>query len=223
MDKCPLCLSYETSEYSRDQKRIYYQCSQCSLIFVPRNLLIAEKEEKLRYESHKNDALDAGYKAYLGKIADSLLPFLADDSQGLDFGSGRTTLLADLLKEKGINVESYDLFFRPDEKIWSRHYDFIVLSEVVEHLREPLETLKSLKEILTKDGQLFIKTKFYPKEKKNFENWFYKRDMTHVQFFSDSSMRFLARSLGFEGKFQMIGEDLYRIKTTLTENILTNH
>ena len=211
VDKCPVCHGYDNHEFSRDKKRIYYLCNDCSLLFVPRNLLIGIDEEKQRYQAHDNDFENADYRAYLSKIIDSFEPFLLKGTQGLDFGSGKTTLFADLVKERGFEMISYDLYFHPDEEIWFKKFDFIVLSEVIEHLREPRHCLERVKSLLNSSGQLFIKTKFYPSDKKLFDNWFYKRDMTHVQFFNRNSLNQLAKSVGFSGIFKMIGEDLYRI------------
>jgi SAM-dependent methyltransferase len=211
VDKCPVCHGYDNHEFSRDKKRIYYLCNDCSLVFVPRNLLIATEEEKKRYESHDNSNENTEYRAYLTKIADSIEPLLLKGTHGLDFGSGKTTLFSDLLKERGFQMSSYDLYFHPNEEIWSQKFDFIVLSEVIEHVRDPHECLEKIKSLLNSAGQLFIKTKFYPPDKKLFDDWFYKRDMTHVQFFNRNSLNQLAKTVGFNGSFKMIGEDLYRI------------
>lgn len=205
---CPLCLCPESELYDRDKTRSYEICRKCSLVFVPRDDLLSEKSEKERYEAHQNDEEDQGYQNYLGQIVETINPFLPPQSLGLDFGCGKTLLLEKLLEEKGHFTESYDVFFRPDEKVLKASYDFIVLSEVIEHLRAPHDEMKKIRAMLKSSGQLFIKTKVLPSTKENFSNWFYKRDTTHVQFFSGKSFLELARLLELK-EAQSIGNDLY--------------
>lgn len=190
---CLLC-AHPTHFFSKDPLRSYVQCSHCELVFVPRAELISVDEEKIRYNTHQ---VDAGYRSYLSAIRDTVIPHV-QNGPGLDFGCGLTTMLADLFQESGIKMESYDLFYRPEENIWNQKFSFIVLSEVVEHLRDPLGTMKRLDELLLPGGKIFLKTKFLPE---HFENWYYKRDLTHVQFFNPASMQKLAEVLGKKPSF----------------------
>ena len=82
------------------------------------------------------------------------------------------------------------------------------MSEVIEHLREPSIELEKINELLNPDGILFVKTKLLPGTLKEFENWFYKRDMTHIQFFSNESLSAFSALLGLSQP-ETIGEDLY--------------
>ncbi len=204
---CPLCLHHESDIFCRDKKRQYNVCRSCSLVFVPRNELISPSLEKSRYESHENDE-NRQYQNYLSIIADAISQKLPAVGFGLDFGCGRTNLLANLLRNKGHEVISYDIFFYPAQNYLESQYDFIIMSEVIEHLREPSTELEKIKELLNPDGILFIKTKLLPETLKEFENWFYKRDMTHVQFFSNESLSALSALLGLSQP-ETIGEDLY--------------
>lgn len=200
---CPVCSSQELELFDQDKFRSYQKCLGCKLVYVPRNNLISTLDEKTRYDSHE---IDLGYEKYLTKISESILPHVSSTLKGLDFGSGKTEFMAQLFKNHGIHVDSFDKYFLPTE-IWDKKFDFIILSEVIEHLREPMIEMEKLKELLNPNGQFFIKTKFLPLEKEDFKNWFYKRDITHIQFFDPESMKYLARRLGFS--FKEIGEDLY--------------
>jgi SAM-dependent methyltransferase len=200
---CPLCTSSSQDLYHRDKTRSYFKCSTCELVFVPRDELISPDQEKARYESHENSEDDSGYREYLGKIAASIIPHLEEKDAGLDFGSGKTKLLAELLKPH--HVESYDIFFHPANDLLEKTYQFIIMSEVIEHLREPHIVLEKLKSLLTPAGKLFIKTKFYPDQQK-FADWFYKRDITHVQFFNEHSFKQITQSC------EQIGEDLWLLR-----------
>lgn len=204
---CPLCSLTNSTLYEEDKKRHYFQCESCQLVFVPRTEVLSEDLEKKRYEAHDNDASDAGYVEYLTKIVESITPFLHEYSKGLDFGCGKSMLLAKILKAKKIECSSYDLFFHPNVEVLNGKYDFIVLSEVIEHLRFPSNELTQLTSLLQNDGMLFIKTKLLPK-KEDFSSWFYKRDLTHIQFFSEESFHALSGLFGLSSA-QRVGEDLY--------------
>ena len=110
--------------------------------------------------------------------------------------------MSQIFDENGLNCDSYDPFYFPDVSIWKKSYEFLVMNEVIEHLSDPAGTISKLRTILT--GPIFIRTKFYPETEKEFANWFYKRDATHVQFFN-------LKSLSQLGTVKVIGEDLYRI------------
>jgi hypothetical protein len=198
---CPLCSSSEASLYDKDMKRSFYLCGSCALVYVSRSDLLSAKDERERYEAHENSSEDAGYVQYLKSIFTSVEPHIKVGDEGLDFGSGKTSVLGDFFP----SCDSYDVFFQPREEIWLKRYDFIILSEVIEHLAQPLETMERLSGLLKPGGQFFIKTKFIPD---NFSAWFYKRDLTHVQFFSPASMNWLSRRLGMSECLEM-GKDLY--------------
>lgn len=204
--KCPLCESSDLRLWSEDKLRSYHYCNRCTLIFVPRYQLILETEEFERYKEHESDE---GYRSYLGAIVTGALPFLPKGSRGLDFGCGQTKLLGEIFLEGGLEVESFDLFFHPLD-LAGKKYDFIILSEVIEHLREPLIELQRIRELLAEGGQLFVKTRIYPTRQEEFSSWFYKRDVTHIQFFSEGSFKKLADLLNLQGPETTSCRDLVR-------------
>jgi len=195
---CPLCHSADNELFDQDPIRHYYLCKSCGLVFVPRNELISESLEKSRYDAHENSETDSGYREYLTSIAVSIRPHLKHGEKGLDFGCGRTKLLAEILSPQ--TIDSYDVYFHPEESLLEQNYDFIIMSEVIEHLRDPALTMKKLR---TLSSKFFIKTKMYP-DKEEFGSWFYKRDNTHVQFFNETSFN----ELKFK-EWKKIGTDLY--------------
>ncbi|MBA2403338.1 MAG: class I SAM-dependent methyltransferase [Bdellovibrionales bacterium] len=204
---CPLCLDCNAQEYAQD-KRDYYLCSHCKLIFVPRTQLISVEDERQRYQRHQNESENASYQAYLSQIAFACEPHLKKNSHGLDFGCGPSPLLAQIFTQHGFPTTAFDLFFHPALNYKQQKYDFIILSEVIEHLRSPREVMTELKTLLKTGGSIFVKTKFYP-ERNLFNDWFYKRDSTHIQFFSKITCHYLAdiQQLKFVGE---IGPDLYQ-------------
>jgi rubredoxin len=199
---CPLCLAQESSLFDQDKFRSYLKCSTCGLVFVPRDSLISEDQEKERYEAHENGENQSGYIQYLSKIGEAIKPFLNEGDRGLDFGCGKTKLLAGLLAPH--HVSSYDVYFHPQHELLNVTYDFVILSEVIEHLRDPRKEMLKLS-----SPKIFIKTKFYPEV--GFNQWFYKRDKTHIQFFNPGSFDELAKINGYKS-WEKIGEDLYCFK-----------
>ncbi len=200
--KCPFCQKFGADLFDRDSFREFFLCASCTIIFVPRTSLPDPLEEKKRYDAHQNDESDPGYRQYLMKTVRPVISELKGIGLGLDFGCGKTQLLGKLFHDHGYAMDSYDLFYLPDESIWEKSYDFVVMNEVIEHLGDPMGTIERLKTICR--GPLFVRTKFYPTSQKEFTNWFYKRDLTHVQFFNRNSLSVL-------GNVTELDEDLYRI------------
>lgn len=205
---CPLCHHEKTDLYEKVQDRTYYQCEICSLVFVPRIELITFLQEKERYENHQNSEDNIDYLRYLEAIAEKISSKVPKGSVGLDFGCGRSLLMEKILIQHGFSVSSYDLFFHPNQTALEKKYDFILLSEVIEHLRDPYEELRKINGLLKKNGSLIIKTKLLTKEITDFKNWFYRRDITHIQFFSESSFLKLGHLFQFN-KYEEMGEDLF--------------
>jgi SAM-dependent methyltransferase len=207
---CPVCSCGQVALYDEDKFRQYFLCSDCQLVFVPREKLIAFAEEAARYEAHNNDEGEQ-YRQYLARIVEAIRPLLVRNARGLDFGCGKTTLLAKIFAGYGVGVESFDLYFHPRQELLQQQYDFIVLSEVIEHLHEPLSVMQQLRGLLKPHGQIYIKTKLYPPDAGAFHQWFYKRDITHVQFFNYESMGQLARLLDMQGPTKLALDDLYAL------------
>ena len=199
---CPFCQKFGAELYHRDDVREFFHCPHCTIIFVPRSSLISLSEEKKRYDSHQNEESDPEYRRYFLKTVNPVVPQVSQRARGLDFGCGKTKLMEKLLRECGLEVHSYDPFYFPDQTIWHKHFDFAVLNEVIEHLNEPAKTLTVLKTII--HGPIFVRTKLYPKSEAEFAKWFYKRDITHVQFFS-------LKALSMIGQVKVLDTDLYRI------------
>jgi hypothetical protein len=205
---CPLCFSSHHEVFDVDRFRTYLLCKDCALVFVPREELISGDLEKKRYESHHNSENNLEYKKYLQKTANHMASFLKKGTLGLDFGCGKTRILEEYLEKDGLDVLSYDLFFYPDVSVFEQKFHFIVLSEVIEHLRKPSEEMRKLTSLLDEDGLIFIKTKLRPQKAVEFKDWFYKRDMTHIQFFSESSFEKLSMAFNLTRAMQ-IDHDLF--------------
>lgn len=91
----------------------------------------------------------------------------------------------------------YDPFFWPDSTVFEGKFDFITASEVMEHLYSPKMELQRLFAMLRPGGWLGVMTLFYD-ARIDFAGWHYRRDPTHVAFYSHRTLVWLALQLGFE-------------------------
>ena len=202
----------------RDEARDYFLCGTCGLIFVPPAQFVPPEAEKARYDLHQNSPQDAEYRKFLSRLLAPMCMRLAPGSSGLDFGSGPSPTLSLMFREEGHSMTIYDLFYAQDPSVLEHTYDFITLTEVVEHLRAPGQELEKLWTILKPGGLLGIMTRMpseecrMPNGTKNasrinvesFVRWHYRNDLTHVCFFSRTTFEWLAdrwhAQLTFAGK-----------------------
>ncbi|NNE98128.1 MAG: class I SAM-dependent methyltransferase [Pyrinomonadaceae bacterium] len=204
--KCSLCASEKTDFFFEDKFRPYNRCRNCSLIFVTPEFHVSREREKSRYEEHNNDPDDRGYRDFLERITLPIKDKFDPPARGLDFGCGPTTLLADILSEKGFEMDVYDLFYQPDTSVLEKKFDFIVTTEVVEHLAKPLDVFEMLLSMLKPNGMLAVMTRLHD-DSIDFKTWHYKNDPTHICFFSVETFEWLSARLGVEHR--RVESDIY--------------
>ncbi|MGI0116162.1 class I SAM-dependent methyltransferase [Zooshikella sp. RANM57] len=206
---CPLCTATGLQLYHQDKYRAYMQCATCNFIFVPASYHLTTEEEKQIYDQHQNDIYDQGYRRFLSRVMDPLLLKLAVSAKGLDFGCGPGPALAAMLEEKGFLVNKYDLFYYPDKSVLNQNYDFIIATEVIEHLADPLFYFKQWLALLKPGGWLGLMTKLVTNQR-DFANWHYIRDLTHISFFSPQVFEYLSHYYPIE--FEIVGNDVILIQ-----------
>jgi hypothetical protein len=187
---CHLCLS-PTGFFFKDQNRDYHICNACDLVFVPSPQHISISEEKNRYMEHNNDPGDEGYRNFLRPVAEAVLKNHARSAQGLDFGCGTGSPLSGMLEGHKLKMDIYDPFFARNTEVFRKRYDFLTCTEVIEHLRYPRKDLVRIWDLVKPGGELYIKTQFRLPER-DFANWAYIRDLTHVVFYTKQTMAWLA-------------------------------
>ena len=195
-----MCKSAAIEPYHKDAVRSYLRCTSCQLIFVPTRYWLSLGEERATYDLHENDVNDPGYRRFLSRFAAPLVERLQPGQQGLDFGCGPGPALANMLEEQGHPMELYDPFYADNPSVFTRTYDFICATEVVEHLRDPGQAFDSLFGLLKPGGILGIMTKLAT-DKSAFANWHYIRDMTHICFYHRDTFVYLARRFDAELTF----------------------
>ena len=196
-DVCVLCGCRSEPFFEKGPKR-YLRCPQCAAVFLDPVCRISSDEEKKRYALHRNDAGNAGYLEFLAPLVHEVETRRDTRCAVLDFGSGPTPVLADILRAKGYDVALYDPYFSPDRTVLERTYDLIVCCEVIEHFRDPAEEFALLRRLLKPDGALICMTDFVT-DTTDFANWYYKNDATHIFFCHERTCAYIERQFGFGG------------------------
>lgn len=222
---CPIC-GYERNVSFRFLKNDYkiYRCDACNLMFVhpqpsPDELLriydnsyfrrgnkylrVNETESRSRNLDNDKRKIDV-IKKYkeTGKILDigcargDFLYLARQD--GFDVtGVEVSTFCADYVKNKlGIDVYSGDLL---SAQLPSSTYDVVTLWDVIEHLRNPLETLNEISRIIRPGGILCFSTgdidSFYSRIMGRF--WHLLTPPQHLFYFTPKSIRKMLYRCGF--------------------------
>jgi len=214
---CILCGTSESAHFHRDQKttdsplRDYFRCSLCKLIFIHPDQRLAPEEEFRRYELHENNPDDPQYRDFLKRMFEPIQERINPSSYGLDFGSGPGPTLNIMFQEAGHTVRIFDIFYANHPAVFSDKYDFITLTEALEHLFHPLDELNRLWSCLIPGGWMGIMTKIST-DLEAFRKWHYKNDPTHVAFFSRHTFDWLGRYWNTKPEF--IGKDVVLFKKT---------
>ena len=197
--QCKIC-QRPTRLLRDEQFRLdYFQCADCQCIFCLEENMLAPDLERKEYLRHNNSLACAGYvKMFDDFIDECVLPFHPGIRSVLDFGSGPEPVLAALLRRRGFEVDIYDVFFAPDESFKRNRYDLVTATEVFEHLSNPLETLRMLAGCLDNEGIIVVMTLFHPQDDSVFFDWWYRRDPTHITFFTPRTFAVMSEMAGLK-------------------------
>ncbi len=171
----------------------YAECPVCGYFQIDEARIPSREAERSRYAQHHNSPDDAGYTGWIGSYLDMIEPWIPPGGTILDFGSGPEPVPARLLTGRGYRVSAYDPFFAPDTAWRSERWQAILLHEVAEHLANPSAVLSELRGLLAPGGVLCIRTRFAPRSREDFGRWWYRMDSTHVGFYTEGTMRWMAR------------------------------
>jgi len=190
---CPLCLSAHILDFDKD----YHLCENCKGIFLKRELLLNNTEEKARYCEHNNDVSDTRYQKFVSPITDRIIKYFSTDDIGLDFGAGTGPVISKVLNDKGYNVKIYDPFFHNYPDFLNNKYNYIACCEVIEHFHNPYREFTLLKNLLCPSGKLFCMTHIYNSQIP-FANWYYRKDPTHVFIYQQKTLLWIKKHFGFK-------------------------
>lgn len=197
---CLLCHSPHSAPFKVDKKpvRSYFHCAECDLIFMDPAERLGPLEEKLRYDQHENQS-SAGYLAFFEPLINSIeehfkaAGVMGSSLTSLDFGCGPTALLSQLLNLRGFKTHDYDLYYHPNQDELRKTYHLVTSTEVWEHLYNPRTEIERMLRLLKPGGLLGVMTSGHRGEAV-FHDWHYRRDTTHVVFFSEQTMQWIAKT-----------------------------
>ncbi|MBR9728728.1 class I SAM-dependent methyltransferase [Shewanella intestini] len=192
MPTCPLCLHENLDEFHQDKHRQYWQCPICDLVSVPASFHLSADAEKAVYDLHDNAFADEGYQRFLSRTLTPLLQRVPQDAVGLDFGCGEGAVLSHMAAKQGVKVHNYDLYYHPFAERLTGQYDFICLTEVIEHIYDAHGLIEQLTHMLKPGGILAVMTKRVLGHAE-FIHWHYKNDPTHINFYSQTTFEWIAK------------------------------
>ncbi len=205
MNTCPLCHGHTLVAYHQDKKRAYLQCQDCALVSVPAEFYLSRDAEKAEYDKHENDPHDLGYQGFLDRTLAPLLARFPTSALGLDFGCGEGQALSLMAKARGYSMKNYDLYYANHPEVLARQYDFITLTEVIEHVSDASALLSQLDSLLKPTGILAVMTKRV-QSPAAFSTWHYKNDPTHINFYSEATFAWIAAYYGWQ--LEVIDKDV---------------
>lgn len=195
---CPLC-DTKTIFLTTGENRQYQLCNLCGLIFVPPEFHISAESEVARYRAHENNLDSEGYVEMFIKKINLVKKHCPQIKTALDFGCGHEPVLKALLEKEGIKTEVFDPNFFPDFPE-NKTFDLVISTETFEHFRNPIKNIRQAASCVSPAGFLAVMTRFYPMEKEisckeSFSKWYYKRDPTHIVFYTSKTFEWLAREM----------------------------
>ena len=188
---CTICKNESVVVFKTIEQTKYWKCNFCKAKFVDRAHRLDAENEKKRYDQHNNVVEDLAYRSFLSKLTDPLKAKLSPGDKGLDFGCGPGPALADMMQSDGYGMEIYDPFFFPNQDALSKKYDFITCTETAEHFFNPHDEFQSIDDLMVEGGWFGLMTCFMT-EDELFEGWYYRRDPTHVSFYSEQTFEVIA-------------------------------
>ena len=199
MQLCKICSALTTTINDHKKELRYYRCSSCGFVYLDDSFMVDKDREKRQYDQHNNSLENKGYvEMFETFIDDAIVPYMKNIQTALDFGSGPEPVFSKLLERRGLEVDIYDIYFSPKKVYEDKKYDLISSTEVFEHLSKPMEVLEELVSSLNSNGYVALMTKFPPSDDKEFLAWWYRRDPTHISFFTPKSFEVMAKKVGLK-------------------------
>jgi hypothetical protein len=196
MIECIVCKNKKIELFKIIHEKKYWHCINCEAKFLDKKNYIDAINEKKHYLKHNNFIKDPGYRKFLSRLSEPLKKYISINDSGLDYGCGYAPALADIFKEDGFAIDIYDPFFFPNDNLFLNKYNFITCSEVVEHLFNPYDEFFKLDALLENNGYLGVMTSLMPSDQE-FENWYYRRDPTHVVFYNEKTFEVIASQMNW--------------------------
>ncbi len=175
-----------------------HQCPACDVIFGAQKMLALNAAElSAEYDVHyriftEGDSTDQEIRAF----------YALDPQPGgryLNYGAGAWSRSVELLRAQGWDITAYEptasaqqqpgLITQP-EALAALRFDGIYSNNVLEHLRQPVDTLRQLASVLNPGGRMSHATPCY--------EYLYEYTRFHLFFFLGRSRNYLAQHAGLD-------------------------
>ena len=247
---CLLCNSETSSEIFKIDGFSYHECLKCNSIYTKphlREYVLDDLYSDGTYQVYQDRLVKKGKEIRKSILEErkysQIKKFMKKKSPILlDIGCGSGTFL-DICKKNGFQVEGVDPSPSVKQTVlkdyninvhqgdfnkikFSENFDIITMWGVLEHMSDPILTMKNIKKILKKDGMLIFEVPsancFVSKylKKYNFSPTRYIESGRHNIFFSIEAIREIAESLKL--KVEYIETNGLDIQTILMEEF-DNH
>ncbi|WP_078237107.1 class I SAM-dependent methyltransferase [Haemophilus paracuniculus] len=180
----------------------YHCCSECQLIFTT---AFDDWTSGEFLQNIYNDDYILVDPEYTGARSDRNLQIILDvfnlsaHHSILDFGGG-SGYLAKLLREKGLDAESWDPFSENNILDDQKKYDLVVSFEVFEHTPTPYKTVELALSKLKEQGIFFFSTTLLPPEtiaKREMDGYIAPRN-GHVTIYTEKALAKLFAPYGYQ-------------------------
>ena len=200
IEACSLCGSEPVRQLAVVNSKTYWRCDICHLTFLSPESYLSPEDELARYLLHENSPEDCGYRKFLSRLTDHLIPKLQPGAKGLDFGAGPGPTLSVMLEEAGFPMDIYDPYFARDTAPLERTYDFITCTETIEHFYRPAKEFHRFDQLLWRGGWLGVMTEMLESDE-DFVDWWYHSEPTHVCFYKRETMAWIADRYGWRVEY----------------------
>jgi 2-polyprenyl-3-methyl-5-hydroxy-6-metoxy-1,4-benzoquinol methylase len=238
MEKCLVCQSSNLEKlifgYSQFNPKLFHHICICQSCGHIQQYPIFKK---LAYEKINNEFFNKTYvvnqelnnlnnSKKLKKLDERLAPFIHNDANILDIGSGEGWCF-DYFMKKGCNYFGIEVVDRLAKSIEDRggkiigksvfdnyssynsRFDIIIFRHVLEHMLEPKKALEILRELLNSNGLIYLvlPNAEKPSMHKGFRSSFIRP--VHISYFCKSNLFWLVNSIGLEVIQQDISGEIF--------------
>ncbi len=194
-NSCIICGGETYTLEDAEIKVRYNVCKSCGFTYKLPQYHVDQVKEKSLYDNHQNTMENEGYVNMFIRFLEECVDPYVKGGKALDFGSGPGPVLYELLKQRGFRASHYDPYYHVDHDVFDSCYDLITSTEVFEHLSSPNKTIRNLSYLLEDGGILAVMTSLRPTSDEAFLKWWYRRDQTHIGFFTLKAFEALIQPL----------------------------
>ena len=221
---CPICQSHQATPFYSKYGYTIVECAACDMRYVSPMPTLEELTAHYQNAAYFEGESEQGYLNYVD-MKKALLPHfrrrlqhieaqLPQRGKILDVGCAAGYFL-EAARQRGWQISGLELsqemahnaeqllhvpIYTALDAVPDRDFDAITLWEVIEHLPDPIDTLRQLRDRLRPGGQLMLSTpnNGHWQAFRSKEQWIGYRPPSHLQYFMRETLADALRRVGFE-------------------------